>query len=74
MPVIPYIGVVFSFMRSLSFLFLDDFEENPNIYVAMKSGFTICWLVCTHLQSPDSAGRVDTGRAEQVGIDFVPIK
>ena len=46
MPIILYIGVVFSFMRSLSldryhFLFLDDFEGNANISVAIKSGSTV---------------------------------
>ena len=30
-PIIPYIGVVFPFMTSLSSLFLDNFEGNANI-------------------------------------------
>ena len=38
--IIPYIGVVFPFTGLLSFLFLDDFEGNANISVAIKSGST----------------------------------
>ena len=34
-------GVVFPFMGSLSFLFLDDFERNARISVAIKSGSTV---------------------------------
>ena len=41
MPIIPYIGAVFSFVGLLSSLFLDDFEEDSNIPVAIKSGSTI---------------------------------
>ena len=40
-PIMPYIGVVFPFMGSLSFLFFVDFEGNANISVAIKSGFTV---------------------------------
>ena len=44
---IPYVGVVFPFIgllslsRSLSFLFLHDFEGTANISVAIKSGSTV---------------------------------
>ena len=38
--VIPFIGVVFSFLGSLSFLFLDEFEGNANMSVAIKSSST----------------------------------
>ena len=43
MPIITYIGVVFSFMGSGSldchrFLLFDDFERNTNIFVAIQSG------------------------------------
>ena len=41
MLIITIIGVVFSFIGSLSCLFLDDFEGNPNISVAIKSGSTV---------------------------------
>ena len=41
MPIIPYIGVVFPFMGSLSFLFLVDFEGNAAISVAIKSSSTV---------------------------------
>ena len=41
MPIITYIGVVFPFMESLSFMFLDDFEGNANISVAIESGSTV---------------------------------
>ena len=41
LPTIPYIGVVFPFMGSLSFLFLDDFEGNANISAAIESGSTV---------------------------------
>ena len=41
MPIIPYIGVIFPFMELLSFLFLGDLEVNANIFVAIKSGFTV---------------------------------
>ena len=41
MPIIPYVGVVFPFMGSLSFLFLDDFERNTSIFVAIKSSSTV---------------------------------
>ena len=40
-PIISYIGVVFPFMGLISFLFLDDFEENGNISVAIESGFAV---------------------------------
>ena len=39
-----YIGVVFPFMGLPSFLFLDDFEGNINISVAIKSGSTVSHL------------------------------
>ena len=42
--IISYIGVVFSFMRSLSFLFLDDYEGDANISVRIKSGSTVFHL------------------------------
>ena len=42
MPIIPYVGVVFPFMGSLSFLFLDDFKGNTNVSVAINSGSTVC--------------------------------
>ena len=35
---------VIAIVRSLSFLFLDDFEGNANISVAIKSGFTVLQL------------------------------
>ena len=38
---LPIHGVVI--VRSLSFLFLDDFEGNTNISVAIKSGSTILY-------------------------------
>ena len=38
----PYIGVVFPFMRLLSFLFLDDFEGNVNVSVTINSSSTVC--------------------------------
>ena len=44
MPIITYIGVVFSgiaIVRSLLFLFNDDFEGNTNISAVIKSGFTV---------------------------------
>ena len=41
MLIIPYTGVFFPFMGSLSFLFLDDFEGNANISVSIKSGSTV---------------------------------
>ena len=40
-PIALYIGSVFPFMGSLSFLFLDDFEGNANISVVIKSSSTI---------------------------------
>ena len=45
--IITFIGVVFSFMESLSFLFLSEFEANANISVAVKSGSTVagCFVV-----------------------------
>ena len=47
MSIMPYIGVVFSFVgslvRSLSFLFLDDFEGKANISIAIKSGSTVLY-------------------------------
>ena len=46
MPIIPYLGVCppiygTAIIRSLSFLFLDDFEGNANISVAIESGSTV---------------------------------
>ena len=41
MPIITYIGIVLSFMGSLPFLFVDDFEGSANISVAIKSGSTV---------------------------------
>ena len=38
---IPYIGVVFLFIKLLSFLGLDNFEGNTNICVAIKLGSTV---------------------------------
>ena len=35
---------VIAIVRSLSFLFLDDFEGNANISIAIKSGSTVPWL------------------------------
>ena len=35
-PITPYMGVVFPFMGSLSFLFLGHYHENANICVAIK--------------------------------------
>ena len=37
--IISSIGVVFPFIRLLSFLFLDNFEGNANISVSIKSGW-----------------------------------
>ena len=39
--IIPYIGVIFSFMGSLSFLFLDDFDATANSSVTIKSSSTV---------------------------------
>ena len=39
--VILCIGIVFPFMGSLSFLFLDDLKGNADIFVAIKSGSTV---------------------------------
>ena len=41
-PIIPYIGVVFSFMGSPSYLFPEDFIGNANICVAIKSSSMVC--------------------------------
>ena len=41
MPIISYTGVVFPFVGSPSFWFLDNFEENANISVAIKSSSTV---------------------------------
>ena len=38
---LPIYGI--AIVRSLSFLFIDDFEENANISVAIKSGFTVLY-------------------------------
>mgnify|MGYP001796575078 CR=1 FL=1 len=46
MPIITYIGVVFPFMGSLSFLFLDDFEGNAKIYVTIKPSYTVLVAQC----------------------------
>ena len=51
-PIIPYIGVVFSFMGSLSFWFPNDFEVNANISTAIKSVSTVCDLIIP-LSVPD---------------------
>ena len=48
-PIIPYIGIVFPFIGSLSLLFLDDFEGNANISVAIKSGSTVIKFWKRHL-------------------------
>ena len=56
MLIIPFIEVVFPFMESLSFLFLDDFERNANISVTIKSGSTISKFNVTH--DMYGAGRV----------------
>ena len=40
-PIIPYKGVVFPFMGSLSGLFLDALEGNANISAAIKSSSTV---------------------------------
>ena len=37
---LPIYGIAIG--RSLSFLYLDDFERNANFYVAIKSGSTVC--------------------------------
>ena len=51
MPIIPYIRVVFPFMGSLSLdrysLFVDDFERNANISIAIKSGSTVLHFAST---------------------------
>ena len=41
MPIIPHIGVVFSYVEWLSFWFLDGIEESANIFAAIKSGSTV---------------------------------
>ena len=35
-------------VRSLSFLFLDDFERNANIFLAVKSGSTLDLMHSVH--------------------------
>ena len=55
MPIIPHIGVVFSYMRSLSldryhFLFLDNFEGNTNISVTIKSASMVYHNFLTNRQ------------------------
>ena len=52
MPIIPYIGVVFPFMGSLSFLFLDDFEGNSYISVTIKFGSTVITMKLLHKTKP----------------------
>ena len=41
MPIIPYIGVVFPFIGSRSYLFLDDFEGHANNSIAIKSSSAV---------------------------------
>ena len=38
----------------LSFLFIDDFERNANISVAIKSGSTVCHVFCTRMKCKHS--------------------
>ena len=51
-PIIPYIEVAFPFMGWLSFLFLDDFEGNADISVAIKSGSTVCHFYSSGEEKP----------------------
>ena len=57
MPITPYIRVVFPFMGSLPFLFLDDFEGNANISVTIKCSSTVVHITTTLfyscMKSPD---------------------
>ena len=62
MPMIPYIGVVFSFMGSLSFLFLDDFVHIKSSSTVYSLSYNIVLDFCRYLHnmraasSPEKAG------------------
>ena len=47
-----YIGVVFPFKRSLSFLFLHDFEGNASISVAIEYGSTVSLYFIIYIYLP----------------------